>query len=421
MNLPGGTHISPITLGAIVATCAAPAITLNVWPRVETMLSQGLTSNELGTALLVGVSALAMTTIPFAMAKAPNRGFWLTSLTFGISLGVLNYIMAVGAIGKVADHATAEATAQISRLASLKDQLEELRAARRELGAFRPTTHEALRAADEAVKLAEVARSQECDKVGDHCRARVAQLSSRLSERAELAASLALSSRAREIDDRSNAVRKELVAAGAVPLHTNPQAERIKSVVRWVYPSVATDQVASGIIHFLAIMSELFAFLGPRVLATALARGPAPEHTPLQHKGSEILSLVKRPFLLAGRAAARGALSPPKNDAGPGAQIFAGAILPAPRSAPAPSPIRQWRDIHLTPAHDNRLRTWDAYQSFTKWAKPQGVAMTFTAFDYELQLLGVKKEDAGGRSFYLNVQVTSPGVVVQLRKGPASA
>ena len=47
--------------------------------------------------------------------------------------------------------------------------------------------------------------------------------------------------------------------------------------------------------------------------------------------------------------------------------------------------------------------------------------MTFTAFDYELQLLGVKREEAGGRTFYLNVQVTSPGAVVQLRKGLASA
>jgi len=122
-----------------------------------------------------------------------------------------------------------------------------------------------------------------------------------------------------------------------------------------------------------------------------------------------------------GRAAGPKALSPPKNAAGPGAQIFAGAILPAPRSAPAPSPIRQWQAIHLHPAHDNRLRTWDAYQSFTKWAKPQGIAMTFTAFDYELQLLGVKREEAGGRTFYLNVQVTSPGAVVQLRKGLASA
>jgi hypothetical protein len=405
MNLPGGTTISPLILGGIVTLCAAPAITLNVWPRVETMLTQGLTSNELGTALLVGVSALAMTTIPFAMAKAPNRGFWLTSLAFGISLGALNYIMAVGAIGKVADHATAEATAQISRLASLQTQLEELRADRRQLGAFRPATADQLRAADEAVRLAEVARAQECDKVGDFCRARVAQLSSRLSERAELATSLAFSSRAREIDDRSNAIRKELAAVGAVPLSVNPQAERIKSVVRWAYPSVATDQVASGIIHFLAIMSELFAFLGPRVLATAVARGPvAPGSEPRLGSG-QILRLVKRPFLLVGRAISEKGQSdtPQVNSVRTG--NFAGAIAGPPRSGPAVSPIRQWHASNLQTVTDYRLRTWDAYQAFIKWAKPQGVTMTFTAFDYELQLLGVKKEESSGRTFYLNVNL----------------
>ena len=416
MNLPGGTTISPITLGAIVATCAAPAITLNVWPRVETMLSQGLTSNELGTALLVGVSALAMTTIPFAMAKAPNRGFWLTSLAFGISLGALNYIMAVGAIGKVADHATAEATAQISRLASLKDQLEELRADRRQLGAFKPTTPEALRAADEAVKLAEAARQQECDKVGDFCRARVAQLASRLSERAELAGALSLSLRSRELDERISTIRGKLSGAGAVPLSTNPQAERIKSLVRWVYPSVATDQVASGIIHFLAIMSELFAFLGPRVLATALARNtqaPSKENGRLNYEPvlsrslykQQILRLVKRPFLLVKGAGNRPALTGPETNGAPVRANFAGAIPGPARSAPAASPIRQWHAAQLQTVSGYRLRTWNAFKSYETWAKTQGFApVTFTSFDYELQLLGVQKEQ-GARSFYLNVNL----------------
>ena len=405
MNLPGGTNISPLVLGAIVATCAAPAITLNVWPRVETMLSQGLTSNELGTALLVGVSALAMTTIPFAMAKAPNRGFWLTSLAFGISLGALNYIMAVGAIGKVADHATAEATAQISRLTSLKDQLEELRADRRQLGTFKPTTPEALRAADEAVKLAEVARAQECDKVGDYCRARVAQLASRLSERAELVNSLSLTSRAQELDTKVSVYRARIAEAGAVPLSTNPQAERIKSVVRWVYPSVATDQVASGIIHFLAIMSELFAFLGPRVLATALARpggGTVPQQSLVRRKVPELVSWVKRPFLLVGRARNAPALTGPETAAGPGRANFAGATPGAPRSAAG---ITEWRAFALQAVSGHRLRTWDAFKSYESWAKAQGFApVTFTSFDYELQLLGVQKEQ-GARSFYLNVNL----------------
>lgn len=389
MNLPGGTTISPLLLGGIVCTCAAPAITLNVWPRVETMLSQGLTSNQLGTALLVGVSALAMTAVPFAMAKAPNRGFWWTSLGFGLSLAALNYIMAVGAIGKVNDDATAQAAATISRIKSLQDQLEELRGARKELGAFRPTTPAQLVAADEAVKLAELARQQECDKVGDFCRARVAQLQSRLSDRADIASALALTDRSKALDKAIDSRRGELAAAGALPLSTNPQAERIRSLVQLVYPKAATEAVASGIIHFLAIMSELFALLAPRVLATALARSEST--TPQVLRGS-LGGLVRR---------LKSNFPPAKSTS---QQLPAPALKLAAPTAKAPA-SQEWKEQTLIPAPGNRLRTWDAYKSYEAWARSRNQApASFTSFDFEMQLLGVAKEQ-GARSFYLNVNL----------------
>src|SRR5690242_4834153 len=96
-----------ILLASIVPTCALPALALNVWPRVENMLQSGVSSQELGIVLLVSIAALGMTSVPFAMAKAPNTGFWWFCLVFGISLGCLNYMMAVGAIGKAHDNITA--------------------------------------------------------------------------------------------------------------------------------------------------------------------------------------------------------------------------------------------------------------------------------------------------------------------------
>lgn len=409
MNLPGGTTISPLLLGALVLTCAAPAITLNVWPRIETMLIQGVTSNQAGTALLVGVSALAMTAVPFAMAKAPNRGFWWTSLAFGLSLAVLNYIMAVGAIGKVSDDATQAAAATISRIKSLQDQLEELRADRRQLGAFRPTTQAQLEAATEAVRLAEAARAQECDKVGDFCRARVAQLQSRLSERAELQNFWALTERANVLDRRILETRASISAAGSIPASTNPQAERIKSVVQLIWPSAATEAVATGIIHFLAIMSELFALLAPRVLATALARSPESPgtsarhltHTPAARLG-EIVSWAKRPFLVAKSAGNPPALSGPEKGPAPVWANSAGALTGPGRP---PISLADWRAAHLQVVSNHRLRTWDAYKSYETWAKAQGLQPhTFTSFNYELQLLGIQVEK-GPPSFYLNVNL----------------
>src|SRR5262245_45311038 len=98
--------IRKILVPLIVPACALPALSLNVWPRIENMLLSGISSQELGIVLLVSISALGMTAVPFAMAKSPNNGFWWFCLVFGIALGTLNYMMAVGAIGKAHDNVT---------------------------------------------------------------------------------------------------------------------------------------------------------------------------------------------------------------------------------------------------------------------------------------------------------------------------
>ena len=379
MNLHGGT-IHPLTLGAIICLCAAPAMTLNVWPRIENMILHGMTSNELGIALLVAVSALGMTAVPFAMLKAPNRAFWWTTLSFGLGLATLNYIMAVGAIGKISDHATSQAAQAISRAQSLKDQLEDLRAARKELGAFKHTSQEQLTAADEAVRLAEIAQRDECGKVGDHCRARVAQLQSRLSERADISAALSATIRRSAIERDLRAVEQKLLAVGALPTYTNPQAERIRSVVGLIAPSVATESVANGIIHFLAIAAELFALGMPRILSTALAGQGAPK----VDEGAappEKLNIVRTPNLAVGNR--------PR-------------ALPAPSQPAGPA---EWRTAHLFRKPGNKLKCWDTYKLYEKWTRSAGQApVSFTAFDFELTSNGVKKE-AGSRSFYLDVDV----------------
>lgn len=387
MHLKGG---NTFLLGGIITLCAAPAITLNVWPRIETILTSGLTSNEAGIVLLVTLSALGMTAVPFAMAKSPNRAFWWTTLSFGLGLATLNYIMAVGAIGKISDHATASAVQAISKAQSLKDQLEDLRRARRELGAVKPTTAEQVEAANEAVRLAEIAREQECTKVGDFCRARVAQLQSRLSERAEIVAARALAERAAGLDSQIIRAQTTLTNAGAVPLHANPQAERIKSIVQWFAPGVATEAVANGIIHFLAICAELFALGMPRILATALIGAP-------------------------GRAEIAGGLPPPeklnsvlRSGKAPPRQLAARPAIPPPRPAPATAEaLAEWKRDHLKPSPGGRLKCWDVFKSYEKWAKARNlVPLSFTAFDFELTAVMQVKKETGSMSFYLDVSMS---------------
>src|SRR5262245_41100760 len=163
-------NLKQILVPLIVPACALPALALNVWPRVENMLNSGITSQEMGIVLLVSIAALGMTSVPFAMAKAPNRGFWWFALTFGVSLGVLNYMMAVGAIGKAHDNVTSITLDKQAKRDHIQYQVREAQVQRSRLGDFRPTTRDMLQSADRAVELALEARDQECNKVGDHCR-----------------------------------------------------------------------------------------------------------------------------------------------------------------------------------------------------------------------------------------------------------
>lgn len=371
-------------IGGVVAACAAPAVTLNVWPRIEQMLTHGFNSNELGIVLLVTISALGMTAVPFAMQKAERWGFWFTCLTFGISLAILNYVMAVGAIGKLSDHATAQATAAMSKAESLKTQLEELRSARRELGAFKPTTPEMLAAADDAVRLATEARDQECGRVGDFCRARVAQLQSRLSERAETGAHRALTLRAGEITSRITNLNEQIQHSGALPVYADPQAERIKALLVLLWPTLATTQVANGIIHMLAIAAELFAFGMPRILVAALGRPTVPVTAGRPSTGL-LLNTVRTP-IPASKKPIRAITGPP-------------ARTPPPINGASTS-LAEWKAKHLQPELGRRLKCWDAWKHYEAKATDPG---SFTSFDYELtNTLGVRKE-VGSRSFYVDV------------------
>ena len=382
-NERAGNLFTSLTVTGIVTLCAAPAITLNVWPRIETILQQGLTSNELGIVMLVGISAIAMTTIPFAMQKSPNRAFWWTSLAFGVGLAVLNYIMAVGAIGKLSDHATEKAAAAISKAASLRSALEDLRAARRELGNFKPTSETQLRAADDAVRLAIEARDQECGKVGDFCRARVAQLQSRLSDRADVAGALSLTARSRGLDARADAVRLELDRIGNVPQYTNPQAERIRTVVAVIYPNAATEAVANGIIHFLAIAAELFALGMPRIMVTALSRP----------KGAVNGTSVISPQI-------GGALSPQKLL---GSRRHQQKLPPPAITGSLPPTVAAWKREAIR-SGTSKLICWNVYQRYVQWCKESGVAAaSFTQFDFELCEAGVKKVTEGRGSFYTEI------------------
>jgi hypothetical protein len=226
------------------------------------------------------MSALGMTAIPFAMKKAENWGFWFTCLFFGLFLCLLNYAMAVGAIGKVRDHDAKAIEDLQTRAAGLQARIASLKTDIAALPAFKWTTDEMVDTAGTAVALALQAREQECGKVGDFCRARVQQLAARQSDLAEARAARALTTRKEALSSQLLEAENQKSSLGSIPAYVDPQAARIASVLGAIGFHLGTSPIettANAIIQFLAIAAEAFGLLMPRILVTALSPSQAPE------------------------------------------------------------------------------------------------------------------------------------------------
>lgn len=385
----------------IVPACALPALSLNVWPRIENMIISGLSSQELGIVLLVSISALGMTAVPFAMAKAPNAGFWWFCLIFGLALGTLNYMMAVGAIGKAHDGTISGVLAQQAKRNNLEYRIKEAMEHRRQLGEFRFTTSDMLASADLAIKLALEARDQECGRVGDFCRARQAQLSTRQEERAQLAASAAITARAERIDVDLARLGDELQRLGYVPAESDPQAARIARVVGLFITLEPKDhvRVADFIISFLAIFAEALALGMPRIILTAL------------QKPVEIVSFVPPPPHLIAPSAQKKAIAVAPSST---ATNLPSAGTPPVPSLPPPAKKKlqqgdplQWLSVGVSKS-PGRLRTWDAYTAYKSWCKTINLpAAEFITFDMIIKSTGIQTLTEGNKTYYLNSSLTS--------------
>ena len=83
MKLRNDTGVPPLTVAAIVFASAAPAGALNIWPRIEQIVQEGVTGNQVGIVILVTMSALGMVAVLFARKKTENLWFWFNCLIFG--------------------------------------------------------------------------------------------------------------------------------------------------------------------------------------------------------------------------------------------------------------------------------------------------------------------------------------------------
>lgn len=391
------TGVSNNVIIGVVASCAAPAAILNIWPRIEQMILSGISGNQIGIVILVTMSAVGMAAVPFAMKKAENWGFWSVCLAMGIALTTLNYAMAVGAIGKGRDWDAGQIKELKAKAEGLKAQITDVKLQRQALPPFAWTTPEMVESASSAVAMAVQARDQECGKVGDNCRSRVAQLSSRQGEYANLVQARGYTIQSEKLTVDARRFESELLQIGPVPTYSDAQSARLAKVVS-IFISLGDDaieRVADGLITTLAIAAEAFALVMPRILVTAIAghTGPLAPGAPIPAPARET----------------NGRANPPARNPTPvRSPAIGGTILKG-----AQGNVENWKRINLTYVKNNRVKAWEVYVSYKSWCELQKLTpIGFSAFDFELQALKIKKESLGGRDFYLEVGLTAPGLKV---------
>jgi hypothetical protein len=181
-----------------------------------------------------------------------------------------------------------------------------------------------------------------------------------------------ISSRVDRGNDNIRELEADLLRLGATPRSSDPQAERIGGLLTAIGIPARTEAVATGIIHILAIAAELFGLLMPRVLVTALGRGP---ENVLVKIGANSGAIVAPPLLPAPKASSK--VAPPNR----------------------PAPIPAWKSAVLRAKRGEKLNTWTAFQAYKKWASERGEAPgSFTQFCFEL---GLPKEEEAGKTYFV--------------------
>jgi len=144
-------------------------------------------------------------------------------------------------------------------VASLSRQLDERRNERVTLS-FTPVTSDQVTDAQKAVAEAITAREQECGKVGDNSRKRVAELNDRQYKLSGLQSNKAIGDHAAELDTEISSLENQISALGPAPLMQGPVAARLSM---WTFGTLSAGAVSDGLPTALSLVAELCALFGP--------------------------------------------------------------------------------------------------------------------------------------------------------------
>jgi hypothetical protein len=193
---------------------------------------------------------------------ASRRDYGLGSVTFSAVTALIIYLLAVTntaltslgfASTNVGDAVTGRAAALQQRAAAIED-IRRLKADRANLQ-FAPTT-------EQAVTAAAIARDQECGRVGDNCRRRVAELAAVLQAKV-------LTDKAAEIEARVAMLSAKLDNTPAL-VTADPQTSGAVAVITWISRGTITPGAADiEIVRLLGV--AMMPILGGLLIAFGMA------------------------------------------------------------------------------------------------------------------------------------------------------
>lgn len=268
-----GAAVRVSTTAAVIVACALPSAAANVLPRaVALWKGTAVGSGEVAIVATLIMAALIMAACPFAVKRARNPIEKLVFLAVGLGLATFNFAMAHDTIGKLRDLGAAPVRQLHSQSAALKSRIEGAASAASKVPQHPPTSPEMVTAAQDAVASAEVARAQECGKVGDNCRQRVLEKAAAVADLAKVQANRAQTIRLEKAEAEQSGAQKELDAIGYVPEKADKSASRLaKDLAHWVDLGPDPDEtLIDWLIKVTAGVVELVALVGPRMILLAI-------------------------------------------------------------------------------------------------------------------------------------------------------
>ena len=201
--------------------------------------------------LVTDTITLVLPATVMVLWQQSRRGLALTGCCMYAIAVAMTLLTAVGFAATNIDDAIAGRGAAATQREALRDEIDHLKAERNGL-VFLPTDRS-------AVAAAQIARDQECGRVGPNCRQRVAELNAVLRDKAA-------ADRAAEIDTRIAAQEAVLNALPALA-SADPQIEAARAAVLWLsggHVTASSEDIRMtrvlGIAAVLFMAGLLFAF-----------------------------------------------------------------------------------------------------------------------------------------------------------------